>query len=288
MYNMKKKFIICVFLTVSLTVYSQTAGPRRAAVAILPFEAGPQTASNANPPPPDNQLIADANALCIQLMNELISWDALNILTGTAGSEYYVRSRLERVSNQYVLSATTYETGSNRVMNSARQQGATITALSSQIFAFAAQVTENVPFPNYLLGRWRAVISMNDGPLTCILEFRSDRTIRVEQYDTWEHRLGTNALRYQGYGTGTYSYWGYARRLVRGVPVDGFVTISLKLDDALPKYSTVSFTRVNYNFNDDKSVFELIGSGFGCGDNYSGATVYPSQNVAYTRFTKIQ
>ena len=278
---MKKVTLVCVFLiaglTANLAVYSQTAGPRRAAVAILPFETG-STGVNE----------ADAVSLGNQLVNELRSWDALNILTETQNSEYTVRGKLERVNNLYVLSATTYETATNRVLNTAREQGESISALSSQIFAFAAQVTENVPFPNYLLGTWRAVIAMNDGPLTCILEFRSDRTILVEQYDTWEHRLGTNALRYQGYGTGTYSYWGHVRRMVRGLPVDGFVTINLKLDDALPKYSSVTYTRINYNFNEDKNVFELVGSGFGCGDNYSGSSIYPGESVAYTKFTKIR
>lgn len=192
------------------------------------------------------------------------------------------------VNNQYVLSASVYDTAANKLLNSAKEQASSITALSSQIFSFAAQVTENVPFPNYLLGRWKAVINMNDGPLTCILEFKPDRTITAEQYDTWEHRLGTNALRYQGYGTGTYTYWGYARRFVRGLPTDGFVTINLKLNDALPKYVSISYTRINFSFNDEKNVFELVGSGFGCGDNFSGPSVYPGQNVAYTSFTKIQ
>ena len=275
---MKKSItLICVLLLSITAIHSQSAGPRRSTVAILPFE----TAGN-------NVNAADAQSLCTQLINELQSWDALNILTETQGSEYTIRGKLERVNNQYVLSATTYLTSNNKALNTAKEQGSSIAALSSQIFAFAAQVTENVPFPNYLLGKWKAQINMKDGPLTCIMEFRSDRTIRVEQYDTWEHRGGLFALRYQGFGTGTYSFWGHVRRTVRGSPVDGFVTINLKLDDALPKYTNLTYTRINYNFNEDKTVFELVGAGFGCGDNYSGAAVYPTQNVAYVSFTKIQ
>jgi hypothetical protein len=137
------------------------------------------------------------------------------------------------------------------------------------------------------LGKWKAQIDMPDGPLTCILEFRSNGTISVEQYDTWEHR-GQNALRYQGFGTGTYSFWGYARRIIRGSSVDGFVTINLTLDDTLPKYTAISHTRVNYGFNEDRTVFQLVDGGFGCGDNYSGPSVYPGEHVAYAIFTKIQ
>ena len=280
---MKKISIsIGILLFALLRVFSQTTGPRRSIVAIMPFETA---GTNENE---KNALVYDALSLETQLKNELISWEALDIIEEEKSSEYIVRGKLERVNNQYVLSATTYLTSTNRALNTAKEQGATITALSSQIFSFAAQVTENVPFPNYLLGKWRARINMNDGPLTCIMEFRADRTIRVEQYDTWEHRNGIYALRYQGFGTGTYSFWGHVRRTVRGSPVDGFVTINLKLDDALPKYTSLSYTRINYNFNEDKSVFELVGAGFGCGDNYSGASVYPSQNVAYVRFEKIQ
>jgi len=285
MNNMKKIMpICCIFIMVSLAVYSQTTGPRRSALAILPFETvNPRSTNYA-----DQVFESDTLFLETRLVNELVSWDALNILTTEENSEYVVRGKLERVNNQFILSATVYETRTNRVMNTAREQGSTITALSSQMFSFAAQVTENVPFPNYLQGRWKAQINMNDGPLTCIMDFRSDRTIRVEQFDTWEHRGGIYALRYQGFGTGTYSFWGHARRMVRGIPVDGFVTVNLRLDDALPKYTAVTYTRINYHFNDDKTVFELVGAGFGCGDNYSGTSVYPMQNVAYITFEKIQ
>jgi len=281
--NMKRKMVFaCIFLLASLAGYSQTAGPRRSIVAILPFEAA---GINAN----DTELVlSHAQFLETQLINELVSWEALTILREEQGSEYIIRGKLERVNNQFVLSATTYVTSTNRALNTAREQATTINALSSQMFAFAAQTTENVPFPNYLLGRWMASINLNDGPLTCIMEFRSDRTIRVEQYDTWEHRDGIYALRYQGFGTGTYSFWGHVRRMVRGSPVDGFVTINLNLTDALPKYTNLTYTRINYNFNDDKSVFELVGAGFGCGDNYSGPSVYPTQNIAYVRFEKMQ
>jgi hypothetical protein len=209
--------------------------------------------------------------------------------TGPAysGTEYLVRGQLSRQNNQTIISVTTYSAQTDKALNTAKEQAATASALLNQIFTLAAQVTENVPFPNYLVGRWRSIINLNQGPLVCTIEFRSDRTVRVIQYDTWEHR-GSNSLTYQGIGTGTYSYWGHARRTVRGSPVDGFVTLNLKLEDALPKYEAISFSRMNLNFDEEKNNFELVGGGFTCGDNFSGPSVYPEAVVAYTKFTKIQ
>jgi hypothetical protein len=40
-------------------------------------------------------------------------------------------------------------------------------------------------------------------------------------------------------------------------------------------------------FNDDKSSFEIVYGGLPCGENNSGTSVYPSREVFYTRFTKI-
>jgi hypothetical protein len=258
---MKKTILTLVFLLTALTVFSQ----KLSIVAIFPFESA------------DEFTAGEAVSLTNQLTAELGSWGTLDLLTGdnpenAKNAEYLVRGRLTRQSNQVILSATTYDAKTEKPLNTAKIQAETPLALSSQMFVFAAQVTENVPFPNYLLGKWRAVINMNDGPLTCILEFRSNRTIIVERYDTWEHR-GENALRYQGFGTGTYSYWGHARRTVRGVPVDGFVTINLKLEDALPKYVALSQSRLNLNFDEEKNYFELVSTGFSCGDNFSGPSV---------------
>jgi hypothetical protein len=271
---MKRILIFLMFLFVALAVFPQ----RLAIVAVFPFEA---KENGANP--------ADAEALTQRLINELESWGTLNIIgSGEASrAEYLVKGQLASQNNQMVLSAVTYNAKTNKALKSSKEQAASVNALSSQIFSLCAQVTENIPFPNYLLGKWRAVIDMVDGPLVCILEFRSDRTVRVEQYDTWEYR-GDRSLKYQGFGTGTYSYWGHVRRTVRGSPVDGFVTINLKLEDALPKYTTLSLTRLNLFFNDEKSNFELVSAGLSCGDNHAGPSVYPQTAVVYTKFVKIQ
>jgi hypothetical protein len=272
--NMKKILITLAFLLTALAVFPQ----RLSVVAVFPFEA---KGNGVN--------AADAEALTGQIIRELESWGTLNIIgSGEAGSaEYLIKGQLASQNNQMVLSAVTYNAKTSKVLNSSKEQAANVNALSSQIFSLCAQITENIPFPNYLLGKWRAVINMVDGPLVCILEFGSNRTIRVEQYDTWEYRAD-RSLKYQGFGAGTYSYWGHVRRTVRGSPVDGFVTINLKLEDALPKYTSLSLTRLNLFFDDEKNNFELVSAALSCGDNYAGPSVYPQTAVGYTRFTKIQ
>ena len=273
-HKIKTKLLFFILLLTSLSLYSQT-NPVRSTVAILPFEAVGVGVNSA-----------DAVSIGNQLVTELRSWDALNILTEAQGSDYVIQGRLERINNQYVLSATTTERNTNRILNLSREEASSVSALSARIFSFAAQVTENVPFPNYLLGKWKAEIDLADGPLTCVMEFRSDRSLVIEQYDTWEHR-GEYSLRYQGFGTGNYSFWGHARRTVSGSAVDGFMTINLDLDDVLPQYENLSFVRVNYNYNTDRSVFTLVGGGFSCGENFSGPRIYPAEKLFYVTFSKI-
>jgi hypothetical protein len=271
---MKKILLILGFLFTALAVFPQ----KLSVVAVFPFEAKGNGVS-----------AADAEALTGRIISELESWGTLTIIaSGEANrADYLVKGQLAVQNNQAVLSAVTYNAKTSKALNSSKEQAAGVNALSPQIFSLCAQITENIPFPNYLLGKWRAVINMVDGPLVCILEFGSNRTVRAEQYDTWEYR-GDRSLKYQGFGTGTYSYWGHVRRTVRGSPVDGFVTINLKLEDALPKYTSLSLTRLNLFFDDEKNNFELVSAALSCGDNYAGPSVYPQTAVGYTKFTKIQ
>jgi hypothetical protein len=272
--NMKKIVITAAFLLAALTVFPQ----KLSIVAVFPLEVKGNGVNTA-----------DAEALTRQIIGELESWGTLNIIGSDEANraEYLVKGQLASQNNQMVLSAVTYNKKTDKALNSSKEQAAGINALSSRIFSLCAQITENIPFPNYLLGKWRAVINMIDGPLVCILEFRADRTVRAEQYDTWEYR-GDRSIKCQGFGAGSYSYWGHVRRTVRGSPVDGFVTISLKLEDALPKYTSLNLVRLNLFFDEEKNNFELVNAGLSCGDNYAGPSVYPHEVAGYTKFTKIQ
>jgi len=276
---MKKTALLFCFLITVIPVFAQGTA-RLPTVGILPFETTGTGASAAD--------AAEATRLTIA---ELSSWGFMTILSGdqAKNGEYLIRGQIQRLNNQLVLSAVTSEARSGKNLNSSKEQAASLAALD--IEAFCTQAAEYIPYPNYLLGKWRSTINMVDGPVTCVLEFLSDRTVKVQQYDTWEHN-GTNSLKYQAIGSGTYSYSGYRRRTVtvngQGILADATVGINLKLEDALPKYVNVSRTGLRALFDDPKESFELVNGGFPCGDNFTGPSVYSSAAVAYTKFNKIQ
>jgi hypothetical protein len=280
---MKKNLFAGLFLLTAFAAFSQ----RLSTVAVFPFEAaGGITA-------------ADALGVTGQVIAELSSWGTLRIVEEDQAetAEYLVRGQLSKTNSALVLTATTFDAKTGKALNSSKEQAANLSGLAENMFSFCGQVVENVPFPNYLLGKWKAAINLGDGPLICILEFRSDRTVLAEQYDTYEHRANSG-LKYQGYGSGTYSYRGHVRRILalkdaqgnvyREAPVDGLVSITLSLEDALPKYGSLSQSRISLCFDEDKNNFELVSAGLLCGENFGGPAVYPQTTVAYTRFTKIQ
>ena len=280
---MRKTIFTFVFLYAIYTfaAFAQgTATTRLSTLGILPFEISGSGVSQED--------AAEATRLVI---TELSSWGTIIVLSGDQAKdgEYIARGRISRQNNEIVLTMVTSEAKSGKTLNNSREQAPRLDAISFQ--SFCTRIAENVPFPNYLLGKWRSTINMADGPVTCILEFQSNRTIQVQQFDTWEHD-GTHILKYQGVGTGTYTYAGYLRRTLtidrREIYADATVGINLKLEDALPKYKTISVGGLRVLFDDSKNSFELVYGGIPCGDNFSGSSVYPGKNVYYTKFTKIQ
>jgi hypothetical protein len=113
----------------------------------------------------------------------------------------------------------------------------------------------------------------------------------VQRYDTWEHS-GVTSLKYQAIGSGTYSYAGYRRRTVsaggRTIQADATISVNVTLEDALPKYEKINSSGLRVLFDESKNSFELVNAGLPCGDNQGGPPVYPSANVHYTKFVKIQ
>ena len=274
---MKRIIFVFIFFVSAFSVFAQ----RLYTVGILPFEASGAGVSDSD--------AAEATRLVIA---QLSPCGTLTVLSGDQAKdgEYLVRGQISRQNNQIVLTAATTEARSGRALNSSKEQAQTLAAIS--MFSFCTQITDYVPFPNYLLGRWQSTIDMIDGPVTCVLEFRSDRTVQVRQYDTWEHS-GTNSLKYQAIGTGTYSFGGYHLRPTvtidgRRIQVDAAMGMNLTLEDALPKYNSVSGSGLRVLFDDSRTSFELVNGGFPCGDNYTGPSVYPSASVFYTKFTKTQ
>ena len=277
--NMKKKTLAFIFFAAAIMVYAQGT-PRLPTIGILPIETSGAGVT-----------AADASEVTKLIVAELNSWGSITVFEGgNAGNgEYLVKGQISRQNNQTILTAVTSETRSGRNLNSSKEQAPTLKEID--IESFCEQLTENIPYPNYLPGKWQSTINMVDGPVTCVMEFLPDRTIKIEQYDTWEHS-GTNSLKYQAFGNGTYTYTGYRRRNItinnRVIQADATVGINLTLEDALPKYKSVSRTGIRLLYNEAKTSFELVNTGFPCGDNYTGTSVYPSAAVSYTRFTKIQ
>jgi hypothetical protein len=161
---------------------------------------------------------------------------------------------------------------------------------NASIFSFCLKAVDRIPFPNFLTGTWQATLNLPDGPVICIIEFRADKTIRVERYDTWEHK-NNNSLRYEGYGRGSYSYVGYANRVItvnsQQVRVDATIGVSLRLEETLPEQTSVNRSGLSIVFNGDRSTFNIVNGTLPCGTNHDGVTVYPSSSLGFTNFTKI-
>ena len=255
-------------------VYAQ----RLSTVGIMPFESA-------------GALANDAANLTRQVIQELSSWGTLTILTDAEAetAEYIVKGTLIRSGGAFVLSATTTNANTKRVLNEAKEQGPNVNAIS--IFNFCTKVVENVPFPNYLLGKWQSIISLPDSQVVCVIEFKTDRTVNVEQYDTWEHR-DKNALKYEGFGKGTYSYAGYLRRSMtvgnRQILVDATASVNLSIEEALTGYTKIEQGGLRLLFDDARNSFEIVSGGLPCGRNYDGSLVYPAERLYFTRFSKIQ
>jgi hypothetical protein len=280
---MKRILLTAIFLCVVWPVFSQ----RLFSVIILPFEA-PERGVSA----------LEAASLRKQVIDEVLSWESIIVLDDgeTASADFYVQGKIVIETNVVALAGTTFDAKTDRPLTSYREQAANINALSERVFSFCSQMAKPIPLPNLLLGKWISTIEKGDGPLTCLLEFKPNRIITVERYDTYEHRQG-NGLTYQGIGSGTYSFGPQIRRTItirdtrgtlRDSPVDGAVSINLQLEDILPKYEALTTNRISLIFSNNNNHFELLTGGFPCGENFDGASVYPDRTIIYTQFTKIQ
>jgi hypothetical protein len=269
---MKKIFLLFLLVLSAFTAYAQ----RIPSVGVVPFEA--DSGVNA----------ADAAGASNRVISELSSWGTLNVVQGSTGADYIISGTLSRQGNTFVLSASTKNANTQQVLNTYTEQAGTVSDIS--IFSFCSKAVERVPLPNYLLGTWQASLNMPDGPIVCIIEFKSDRTVSVERYDTWEHRQN-NSLRYEGYGKGSYSYAGYANRVItvnsQQVRIDATVSVNLTLEETLPNQTSV-VAGLSLVFNGDKNSFNFVNGALPCGTNHDGPSVYPSASLGFVNFTKIR
>jgi len=273
---MKRAFLFLLIIIFALgAVFAQ----KMPIIAIMPLEATGGKVTRE-----------EASRITGQVVSEIKSWGSLNVLQAEAGAEYIVRGTLSGDGNNFILTADTIEAKSKKKLNESKEQAASLKELS--VFSFCSNIVQNVPLPNYLLGTWQSTINMPDGPVVCIVEFKSDRTVMAERYDTWEHRKN-NSLRYEGYGIGDYSYAGYfVRRTMtvdsKQIRIDATANIILLLEETLPEQTFVNQKGLGLQFNSDKNAFDIIGGSLPCGRNYDGTAVYPSAYIGFTRFTKIK
>jgi len=271
--QLKKISMFFFLLLISMSAYAQ----RLPVVGIAVFE----TTGTVTP--------ADAAAVTRMVITELSSWGTINVIESAEGAEYVIRGTLSRQGSSYIVSASTTEVSSNRVLNEYREQASSVREIP--VSSFCMKAVDSVPFPNYLLGTWQSTINMPDGPVVCIIQFKSDRTVSVERYDTWEHK-NNNSLRYEGYGDGAYSYAGYANRTVnvnsQQVRIDATANVSLMLEETLPEQTAVNQNGLYILFNGDKSAFEIVNGILPCGRNFDGPSVYTSAVIGFSRFTKIR
>jgi len=272
---MKTKWILFFLVIASMTTaYAQ----RIPVIGLISFEA---TGSGVT--------AADAVNMTDRVFTELNSWGTINVLRTDDGAEYIIRGTVSRQGGNFVLSASTVDVRTGQVLNEYREQASVLNNISIPLFC--AKAVERVPLPNYLLGTWQSTISMPDGPVVCIIEFRSDRSVRVERYDTWEHRQ-QNALRYEGFGTGTYTYAGFANRIVnigaRQVRIDATISVNLSLEETLPDQTSVNQAGIHLVFNGDRTSFEIVNGMLPCGRNFDGPSVFHSEVLGFTQFTKIR
>lgn len=274
---MKRFFLLVIFSAVIGTIYAQ----RIPVVGVMEFEA----AGTANAV----VTAAEAAEKTRQVIEELRSWGTLNVVQGDNGAEYVIRGTLSRQGGNFILSGATVNPGTGQILNEYREQARTVNAIS--IIQFCTMAVERVPLPNYLLGTWQSTINMPDGPVICIIEFKSDRTVIVERYDTWEHRQN-NSLRYEGFGSGVYTYTGFANRMVtvntRQIRIDAIASVRLSLEETLPEQTAVNRSNLQILFNSDRTSFEIINGMLPCGRNFDGPSVHPSEVIGFSQFRKIR
>ncbi|MCL2196429.1 MAG: hypothetical protein FWB77_02310 [Treponema sp.] len=232
---------------------------------------------------------ADINNITNKIVTELKSWGTLNAAQGETGAEYIIQGNLSIQNGNFIASAVTVNASSKQQLNEYQERGRTLNDIS--ITGFCSSAVDRIPLPNYLLGTWRSTVNMPDGPVVCIIEFGTGRKAAVERYDTWEHKRN-NALRYEGYGAGSYTYIGYANRQItvnaKQVRIDAVFSVNLDLEETLPEQTNVNTGGLAIIFNGDKTSFEIQNGSLLCGRNHDGPSVYPSAVIGFTQFVKIR
>jgi TolB-like protein len=147
-------------------------------------------------------------------------------------AQYIIRGQLMKMGDIY-WTATMIDINTAQVLFSAREQMSDLGQIWSKLPGFCAQMLAKMPAPNYFVGRWRSSYYN----LICILEFKTDGSIVVSQYDAQE-----NNSRQRGSGTGNYSLG------------DNTVRINLTLNGVASRFNVINGT-TPYRFDSSKNGF---------------------------------
>ena len=278
---MKKLLFVCFFSFIAISVFAQ----RVYSVGVLPFVIPVETSEGI---PGEG----DAAEITNQVIARLSQCSTINLLQGEAAErgEYIISVNLSSqgdAQNSQIILGAAIRDASGRILNTYREEVPSIDRIS--VNALCTRFINYVPYPPYYLGKWQSTIDTVEGPVTCILEFLSNRTVRAIRYDTWEKRY-TDTLIYHAFGAGSLTFTGYHFGLNynvggRQILADATFGISLTLEEGLAPYENISINSLGLLFNESKDNFELVDGGLLCGSSISDTE---NLTLKYTRFIKIQ
>jgi TolB-like protein len=138
-----------------------------------------------------------------------------------------VLGRMMMLGDQRIITARILDVRTTEFLSTSRMEVINVSEILDKLPTFTTEIISNLPQPpppplvNPFPGRWRSTITSNGRTLICILNFRDNGQITVEQYDTNKvtgHWWGTytNDIR-RGRGSGTYSFRESGNRVVADI-----------------------------------------------------------------------
>lgn len=269
---MKKIIILTIFLTSSLYLFSQQVPT----VAVATFDVM-------------GGVTADESKVITELfITEIVSKGTVNVVErenfdkiisemrfqstdwsnsqktaqlGTAtNAQYVIRGQFMKMGNVIYWTSTMIDVNTAQVLYSAREQISDLKDIWGKLPGFCSQILAKIPAPNYFIGKWRGV----SGTRTCILEFKTDGSIIISEYQAEDFSIFSTQRK--GRGTGNYSLNG------------NNIRINLTLKGLANVFKAISVDSL-YTFDESKNGF-ILSNGLLCYNS--------SSSNYYSSFVKIQ
>jgi TolB-like protein len=145
---------------------------------------------------------ANFDRILAEMQFQLSDWsnDQKTAQLGRAiNAEYIIYGQFMKMGTMFYLTATMLDINTAQRLYSAREQFRDMGEIFGKLSAFAAQMLDNLPMPNYFIGRWQCTTQIDNR--ICILDFKADGKIVVERFDESSYN-GTIS----GKGDGIYSF----------------------------------------------------------------------------------